>query len=147
MPKETPETIKHKAFPTYLLWKSLPSLLLANLDEAKRMGIKDEQIISLLGVENQTAFAARFKVSQITLSFWNKHIDKKGLLKDQRMVWMKKLTSNVVMALYREAIKEGDASRVKLFMQMVEGFVETQKVVDPAALALSDSIKLLAEKR
>ena len=147
MPSQTPKTIKHRAFPTYLLWKSLPSKLLVDLKQAKELGIKDETILKLIAIPNQTEFAKEYGVNAQTLSFWNNHIDEKGLLKDARKTWMKKLTSNVVLALYKKAIQEGDAARVKLYMQLAEDFVEETKTTSPEVTALVESIRDLANKK
>ena len=84
--------------------------------------VDDELAMSLLEIKNQTEFAKRFGIKDLgTLTEWNKKIEKEGGLLKHINSWARKLTPNVVSALYREATKTGKAAEVKAWMEIVEG--------------------------
>src|SRR3989344_3706182 len=88
----------------------------------EKLGIDDELAISLLSIKNQTEFAQRFGIKDLgTLTEWNKKIEEMGGLMRNIHDWAKKLTPNVVSALYREATKTCKASAVKAWMEIIEG--------------------------
>jgi hypothetical protein len=119
---ETKPVRREQDFQTYVLWKSLPSILRGQpLAALQGLGISDELVQELLMIKNQTEFAEKFKIRNGTLTEWNKKIDENNLLADTRKFWAKKLTSNVLIALYRKAIQEADAGRVRLWYEIVEG--------------------------
>lgn len=114
---------KKQEFESYVLWRSMPSILRGQPRHViEKLGIDDEVAMSLLEIKNQTEFAKHFGIKDLgTLSAWNKKIEKSGgLLKDINC-WAKRLTPNVISALYREATKTGKASEVKAWMEIVEG--------------------------
>ena len=47
-----------------------------------------------------------------------------NLKKEEMKKWFSKSTPNIILALYRKAIEEGDAARVKLWMQIIEEWKE-----------------------
>ncbi len=114
---------KKQEFESYVLWLSMPSILRGQPRHViEKMGIDDEMAVSLLEIKNQTEFARRFGIKDLgTLSDWNKRIEKRGGLLRNINSWAKKLTPNVLSALYREATKTGKASEVKAWMEIVEG--------------------------
>ncbi len=114
---------KKQEFESYVLWLSMPSILRGQPRHViEKMGIDDEMAVSLLEIKNQTEFARRFGIKDLgTLSDWNKRIEKGGGLLRNINSWAKKLTPNVLSALYREATKTGKASEVKAWMEIVEG--------------------------
>lgn len=117
---------REREYDMYVLWKSLPTLLKGQkLETFGKLGISDELLVELLSIKSQTEFAKHFGIPEpTTLSDWNKRPDLVKQVEAARKSWSKKLTSNVMMGLYRKAVQEGDASRVKLWMQIVEGWVE-----------------------
>jgi len=119
---------REQDFEMYVLWKSLPSIFRGkNRDELEKAGITDEAMIDLLSIKNQTQFAKRFEIPDVTtLTDWNKKIEEHDLLKEKRKFWLKKLTGNVMGAFYRHTMKEGDAARVKLWNQLSEEWKEKQ---------------------
>lgn len=126
MESDSPKTLnvyKKQEFESYVLWRSMPSILRGQPRHViEKLGIDDEMAMSLLDIKNQTEFAKRFGIKDLgTLSAWNKKIDDDGGLMKSIMVWAKKLTPNVVSALYREATKTGKAAEVKAWMEVVEG--------------------------
>jgi hypothetical protein len=119
----TPSVYKKREFESYVLWRSMPSILRGQPRHViERLGIDDELAMSLLDIKNQTEFAERFGIKDLgTLSEWNKKIEEVGGLMKSIHLWAKRLTPNVVSALYREATKTGRAAEVKAWMEIVEG--------------------------
>jgi len=120
---KAPHVYKKQEFESYVLWRSMPSILRGQPRHViERLGIDDEVAMSLLDIKNQTEFARRFDIKDLgTLSAWNKKIDEMGGLMKDISCWAKKLTPNVISALYREATKTGKASEVKAWMEIIEG--------------------------
>lgn len=113
---------KKQDFDSYVLWKSLPSILRGQPRQMlEKFGIDDEIAIGLLEIKTQAEFAKRFDIKDPnTLSDWNKKIEKEGLIADNINAWAKKLTSNVILALYKNIIKNGRASEVKAWYEIIE---------------------------
>ena len=118
-----PTVYKKREFESYVLWRSMPSILRGQPRHViEKLGIDDELAMSLLDIKNQTEFAERFGIKDLgTLSEWNKKIEESGGLMKTIHLWAKRLTPNVVSALYREATKTGRAAEVKAWMEIVEG--------------------------
>lgn len=118
-----PSVYKKREFESYILWRSMPSILRGQPRHViERLGIDDELAMSLLDIKNQTEFAERFGIKDLgTLSEWNRKIEEAGGLMKSIHLWAKRLTPNVVSALYREATKTGRAAEVKAWMEIVEG--------------------------
>ena len=114
---------KKQEFESYVLWRSMPTILRGQPRHViEKLGIDDELSISLLEIKNQTEFAKHFDIKDPgTLSAWNKKIDEDGGLMKHIHSWAKRLTPNVISALYRETTKTGKASEVKAWMEIVEG--------------------------
>lgn len=86
------------------------------------MGIVDPLAAEVLGIKNQREFAEVFGLSPDTLSNWNKRIVVSGEMTDRKR-WLQEQTGNVLWALYRGALRHGDAGRVRAWMEIVEDFV------------------------
>jgi hypothetical protein len=114
---------KKQEFESYILWRSMPSILRGQPRHViEKLGIDDELAMSLLDIKNQTEFAKRFGIKDLgTLTEWNKRINEDGGLMKDIVSWAKKLTPNVISALYREATKSGRAAEIKAWMEIVEG--------------------------
>ena len=91
------------------------------------MGIDDEMIISLMDIKTQGAFAKQYGVDEDTLTNWNKKLAQEDGMDDLRM-WAKKMSKNVALALYNNAIRKGYAPEVKLWFQLVEQWEEKAKL-------------------
>ena len=113
---------KKQDFDSYVLWKSLPSVLRGQPRQMlEKFGIDDEMAISLLEIKTQAEFAKRFNIKDpVTLSDWNKRIEKDGLIQGING-WARKLTPNVTLSLYKSITKNGKASEVKAWYEIVEG--------------------------
>lgn len=113
---------KTQDFETYALWKSLPSFLRGQPRHVlEKLGIDDEIALSLLEIKTQTQFAERFEIKDLaTLMDWNKRLQDEGMV-PRINAWARKLTPNVIFALYRTARKYGKAADVKAWMEIIEG--------------------------
>jgi len=114
---------KKQEFESYVLWRSMPSILRGQPRHViEKLGIDDELAMSLLDIKNQTEFAKHFGIKDLgTLTEWNKRINENGGLMKDIVCWAKKLTPNVISALYREATKSGRAAEIKAWMEIIEG--------------------------
>lgn len=113
---------KTQDYESYATWKSLPSFLKGQPRQVlEKLGIDEDVTISLLEIKTQTEFAKRFNIKDPgTLTEWNKRLEKEGLISHIHN-WARKLTPNVIGALYRNASKNGKASEVKAWYEIVEG--------------------------
>lgn len=131
--------IKVYEYNKYKVWKAIPSLLrFPPMDKITKqrpnprdfaisMGIEDEETLELIDIPTQKAFAERFNLSEDTLVDWNKTAGLQSSMEQVRN-WATHLTKNVVLALYNNAIRKGNQMEVKLWLQVVEGWEEKQKV-------------------
>jgi hypothetical protein len=112
---------RKQEFEAYIAWKSLPAFLKGQPEAVlKKTGMDDEATLELLKIRTQTEFAARFGIKDLgTLTDWNKRIEDDGLLNDI-YAWARKLTPNVVFALYKNVSKHGKAKEVKAWFEIVE---------------------------
>lgn len=122
-PNAKGQVYKKQEFEAYVLWRSMPSILRGQPRHViEKLGIDDEIALELLEIKSQTEFAERFGIKDLgTLSAWNKRVEEMGGLMDSINRWAKRLTPNVVSALYREATKTGRAAEVKAWMEIIEG--------------------------
>jgi hypothetical protein len=120
---KTVTVYKKQEFESYVLWRSMPSILRGQPRHViEKLGVDDELAMSLLDIKNQTEFAKRFGIKDLgTLTEWNKRINENGGLMKDIVGWAKKLTPNVISALYRETTKNGRAAEVKAWMEIIEG--------------------------
>lgn len=110
-------------FAAYVTWKSLPTFLRGQPDAVlRKMGIDDDITIELLQIKTQKDFATRYNVKDLgTLTDWNKRIEDEGLL-EHTYTWARKLTPNVVLALYKNVTKYGKSKEVKTWFEIIENF-------------------------
>jgi hypothetical protein len=64
-------------------------------------------------------FSKKYRVDTGTLTDWNKRLEKDGLIVGINS-WARKLTPNVIFALYKNIIKSGRAHEVKAWFEIVE---------------------------
>jgi hypothetical protein len=121
--KQNNGVYRKQDFATYVTWKSLPTFLRGQPEAVlRKMGIDDELAINLLQLKTQKDFATRFEVKDLgTLTDWNKRIEVDGLL-EHTNTWARKLTPNVVLALYKNATKNGKAKEVKTWFELIENY-------------------------
>lgn len=99
------------------------------------------------GFHTDLAFSKCHNVSRETLNQW---ASTQGFWDQVNQLWRnwgKKKTPNVIMNLYRKAVREGSAAEVKLWMQIMEDFKErgeTEVVMQKKTLqAIQDSTRAL----
>ena len=112
---------KTQEFEAYAMWKALPAFLRGQPRQVlEKLGVDEDITLSLLEIRSQTEFAKRFKIKDLTtLSEWNKILEEEGLIPHMH-AWARKLTPNVIWALYKTASKHGKAADVKAWMEVVE---------------------------
>ena len=111
---------KKQTYETYALWKSLPSFLKGQPRVAlEKFGISEEIIFDLLSIKTQVEFSKIYKIDVGTLTDWNKRLEKDGLTMDINS-WARKLTPNVIFALYKNITKHGRAHEVRAWFEIVE---------------------------
>lgn len=111
---------KKQTYETYALWKSLPSFLKGQPRVAlEKFGIEEESAFELLAMKTQLDFSKKYGIDTGTLTDWNKRLEKDGLINDINS-WARKLTPNVIFALYKNIIKSGRAYEVKAWFEIVE---------------------------
>jgi hypothetical protein len=124
MPKnaENQGVYKTQDFDSYVMWKAMPSVLRGQPRQVlEKFGIDDEIAVDLLSIKTQTEFAKRFNIKDLTtLTDWNRKIEKEGLIPGIN-AWARKLTPNVLLALYKAISKDGKAGEVKAWYEIVEG--------------------------
>lgn len=113
---------KTQEFESYAMWKALPSFLRGQPRQVlEKFGVDEDIALSLLEIKTQRQFAERFDIKDpATLTDWNKRLEKEGTL-SRIHEWARKLTPNVIFALYRTASKNGKAAEVKAWLELVEG--------------------------
>lgn len=124
---------KEAEYRAYLIWKNMPLKWLGmGRDYLENMGIRDEEVLMLSGIQTQKDFAQKFDLNETTLVKWN---NSKPPVEFQDIDWRKwamPLTKNVVATLYDRITGskkgDGDAARIKLWLQAVDGYVEEQNV-------------------
>lgn len=123
------EPKKAREYRAYLTWKNLPFAWLGySRDDLEGLGIQDEAVLELAGIKSQKEFAAKFGLNETTLVEWNKNTPPVEYQDLDWRKWAVGLTKNVVGTLYEKIKEDGDAARVKLWLQAVDGYVEEQKV-------------------
>jgi hypothetical protein len=124
MPKNANRSGVYKTqdFESYAMWKALPTFLRGQPRQVlEKLGVDEEVALSLLEIKTQTEFAKRFGIKDpATLTDWNKKLEKEGTI-PRMHAWARKLTPNVIWALYRTASKTGKAAEVNAWMEIVEG--------------------------
>ena len=121
-PKDIPENDAYltKEFEIYAVWKQLPPMLKGTSprDLEEKYFMDDEELIQLLQIRTQRAFADHYGLNEATVSRWNSKLADRDNFADIR-AWSNKLMKNVVMSTYRAAmLKDPKAnSDRKLFLQ------------------------------
>lgn len=143
-------------FALYKIWRGIPPLMRGQDPQLiARLGIDDQDIADLMEIKTQNEFSKRHDVDIGTLTDWNKRLDKDEDIQDSKK-WFRRLTRNVVSALYRKALIEGDAARAKLWFQYVESWQESfgieasgefQHIISPERKKKLDEILARAKKK
>ena len=112
---------KRKEFTDFVAWLSLPPLLKGrSKDYLTKMGITDECAVRLFEIKNMTAFAKKYDIEPGTLTDWKRKAEESGLL-DTSKNFYRELTNNVFCSFYLETLKNADAARVRLWLEVFAG--------------------------
>ena len=113
---------KTQDFESYAMWKAMPSFLRGQPRQVlEKLGVDEDITLSLLEIRTQAEFAKQFDIKDpATLTDWNKRLEQEGLI-PRMHAWARKLTPNVIWALYRTATKHGKAAEVNAWLEIVEG--------------------------
>jgi hypothetical protein len=119
---------KSHEYDLFCIWSSLPAFIKTQPEEVLKgkLGIDDIMLLELASIKNRTQFSAKFGVDMDTLAVWGRHIDQNPNVEDIKK-WAKKLTKNVVMGVYNQAIKKG-GENARLWVKWVEDWKETSAV-------------------
>ena len=143
------QPIRNKIFEIYTIWKSLPPLVRREGVKAiDRLGFEDEDLThKLLLIQTQKDFAKEFKVAENTLTSWNEKLEADDSLYEARKKWVKKLMSNILAAVTKAALEEGDVSRVKFLAQYTGEYVEKSEIINPEITKQTELLRQIAEKK
>ena len=124
---------KEAEYRAYLIWKNMPMKWLGmGRDYLENLGIRNEEVLLLSGIQSQKDFAEKFGLNETTLVEWNKQKVPAEFQDIDWRKWAMPLTKNVVATLYERITGnekgDGDAARIKLWLQAVDGNVEEQNV-------------------
>lgn len=118
-----PRVIAKEAFK---LWLTIPNTLRGKSNEVlEAMGIVDRDVLFLASITTQRAFAEFCGVDEITVSRWYGDVMGEDGSFKQTKKFFRKISGNMLAALYRKGLIEGDAPRVALFMKIIEDWHET----------------------
>lgn len=129
--KSNTKPYKRNIFRIYIYWYSLPTLLRKMpQEELDLLGFDttDSLFSKLLKIKTDREFAKIFDIRVETLCKWKKRKDFQDRVNEvcqQNIIRFKK---DVDFAFTNKTIKDSDASRVKLWKQLFEGWSEKQKV-------------------
>lgn len=76
------------------------------------------------GFENESDFAKKFKINRATLTQWKKKDDFWNEVKRLWKKWGKERTPDVILGLYRTAVKQGRAAEALVWMKIIEDWKE-----------------------
>lgn len=116
----------------FALWLSIPAIIKKmSVAQKKDLGFEEEDFLELTELKTRTAFGKKYKVTSQQLCRWEKREDLQEMARqfdlDSNVL---KFTKDVNFSFTRKTIKEADASRVKLWKQIFEGWQETTENVN-----------------
>jgi len=135
-------------FDIFCVWMSMPTLLKGEQEAVlKKLGIDDQELLDLFQIRFKGDFAKRYNLNKDTLVKWTKKIEDENLIAKNRAKWSKHWMSNVMTAVYRKALSEGDSNRAKFLAQFVEGWKESSEISNPEMKEVTDLLRKIAERR
>lgn len=151
---EEPIQNKPKEYELYVIWKSLPPMMInpskGTVDEVmEKLGIDSPLLLELANIKTMTAFAEKYDVNRRTLWHWNTLIAKRDTLGDIR-VWAKMLTKSVVLSMYNNAIMKGGTSFKdrENFLKVIEKWSDKLNLEHNVGDSLADILRSsLAKKK
>lgn len=125
----------------YQLWKNLPPIL--RNPKIWEEEATSEEIKELSEIKTQKQFAEKYDLDTTTLTQWNNKPVPPEYQVDYRS-WAKELNANVMAILYKHIRQDGDAARIKLWLQSNADL--TEKHEHNIGNELLDTIRAIAEK-
>lgn len=127
-----PDEVKLKeVYKQYGMWRHFPSVMrdLTEIELRQKFGLEDQEMVRVLKIPTQGAFATEFKVDEKTLWAWNSKLDNDNPLPWIAM-WAKQSTKNIVLANIQSAMGKGGVSMVdrQTFYKTIAGFEEKSTV-------------------
>lgn len=120
---------KKKEFETFAKWLAIsPLWKLLNERELAKIGVDDPEELWLLKIKKQLDFAKKFDVGPDTLSEWKDRKELWDLVDKYKKQWGKSKTPSVLAGFFRKAAREGDAARVRLWLEYFEDFSSKTKL-------------------
>jgi hypothetical protein len=117
-----------KEFEVFAKWLAIsPLLKLLSERELEKIGVDDSEELWLLKIKTQADFAKKFKIGPDTLSEWKSLRGLWELVDAFKKQWGKSKTPSILAGFYRKAVSEGDAARVKLWLQYFEDWIPEEK--------------------
>jgi hypothetical protein len=119
---------RKKEFEIFARWLAIsPLLKFLTEKELAKIGVDDPEEMKLLKIKTQEEFAKKFKLNVDTLTDWKKKKNLWELVDELKKQWGKSKTPSVLTGFYRKAVSEGDAARVKLWLQYFEDWIPEEK--------------------
>lgn len=87
----------------------------------------------------QKELAVVLRVDESSLSDWKKRDGFWDEVKKELRTWSKEKTPNVIMGLYRKAVRDGTAQEAKLWLQYIEDWIETQGMRTELSLKVKEA--------
>jgi len=135
---------KEKEYREYLIWKSLPSFLFKTPEDRLDLYDLPTEVVELLKLKTKKEFQEHFGLVESTLWRWDNETPPDEYKNISWKSWARKLTKNVMGALYRQALIDGDAARAKFWFQVVEDWSE-KSTIDLNAESLNNIEILLKD--
>jgi len=112
----------------YAEWLAFPSIIRKMEDSNIRiLGINPDEIDPILKITTRVELSKVIGFSRESMNRWEGETEFRKIREEKELEYMGKQTPNVMAAFYKGAIKEGDAPRMKLWMQIYRKFVEKQE--------------------
>ncbi len=122
-PPEEIKPYKKDVYDTYVMWYSIP-LAIKNLSENEKikMGLT-ELSITLSALRTKEQFAKAHGIDRSTLCDWDKKTSWAEVNAGMKR-WQQAMTSNLRLALYKKAVRTGNAAEVMTWEKIVNDFSE-----------------------
>lgn len=117
-------------YEAFKMWLSLPAQFIGKTPkELNELGITNPHLIELCQIKTQGSFVEAYKVNKNTLSEWRKELEHDPEVLKSYQSFGQLLTKNLMTALYENALKHGDAERIKAWMTFVEGWSPRETII------------------
>lgn len=114
---------KKDVYDTFVLWYSIP-LALKNLSQMERekMNLSDV-VMELTTIRSQDQFCKKYNVSRMTILEWKKKTPWSEIDTGMK-TWMKMLTANWRLAVYKKTMSTGSASEAMFLEKIVNDYTD-----------------------